>query len=78
MCPTIHPLPVHFELLRVLAIFAVVGCGLAWPIALRLPLAAAEKIAASVALSLLGALSLSLATFSVSMKRGVRALEQLG
>jgi putative Mn2+ efflux pump MntP len=31
-----------------------------------------------MALSLLSALALSLATFSVSMRRGVRALEELG
>jgi hypothetical protein len=37
-----------------LVIFAGVAVGLAWPLAMRLPLAAAEKLVASVGLSLLG------------------------
>ena len=41
-------------LLPSLLLFLVVAFGLAWPIAVRLPLSAAEKIAASAALSLLG------------------------
>ena len=42
------------SLLLSLLLFLGVAFGLAWPIAVRLPLATAEKIAASVALSLLG------------------------
>ncbi len=43
------------DLLRCLIAFVGLAFGLAWPIAGRLPLAPAEKLAASVALSLLGA-----------------------
>lgn len=45
------PSPLLFSLL----LFFGVAFGLAWPVAVRLPLASAEKIVASVALSLLGA-----------------------
>src|SRR4051794_20000325 len=44
-----------FDFARCLFAFPGLAFGLAWPIAARLPFAAAEKIAASVALSLLGA-----------------------
>ncbi len=43
-----------FDFGQALLIFVAVAFGLAWPLAARLPLAAAEKIVASVALSLIG------------------------
>src|SRR5689334_20949450 len=42
------------DLLRAVLIFSVVGFGLAWPLVARMPLAPAEKIVTSTALSLLG------------------------
>ena len=73
---------VAFMVLAVLYILATVAL-LAWPASQYLwheyhGLPLSPRRLAWMALSLLLALSLSLATFSVSMKRGVRALEALG
>ena len=73
---------VAFMVLAVLYILATVAL-LAWPASQYLwhdyrGLAIAPRRQVSMGLSLLGAVALSLGTFWVSMRSGVRALEELG
>jgi hypothetical protein len=73
---------VAFMVLAVLYILATVAL-LAWPASQYLwheyhGLPIAPRRAVSMGLSLLAAVALSLGTFWVSMRRGVRALEDLG
>jgi hypothetical protein len=62
-----------------LPIFLTVAFGLAWPLAVRLPLAAAEKIVASAVLSLLGAFAWAWLVYTGALPVGALwALPALG